>query len=277
MVAVQSGDASAVDQLLKRGADPNYTDARGATALMWAVPDIEKVRRLVSAGAKINALSTDTGRTPFLIAASYPGTVDVLNFLLAKGADLSAKDAAGFTALGLAMVGADVEVVRLLVEKGLDPNDAGPIVAQRAAYGRHRPAVVEYLMSRGLKVSADSLTANWQQPELIARWIDMGGDVNAKVGPYGGTPLMRSVSSDSLAQTRCGFCWNAAPTRTRRVPRAIGRSTGRSIVAIAPRLPCSRNTARRVAGDRGTIRRSCPPRAAAPIRVRRLLEASRCC
>ena len=64
---------------------------------------------------------------------------------------------------------------------GLDPNDAGPVVAQRSAYGRQRPAVIEYLMSRGLKVSADSLTVNWQRPDLIARWIEMGGDVNARV------------------------------------------------------------------------------------------------
>ena len=99
------------------------------------------------------------------IAANYPGTVELLKLLLAQGADLHAKDAAGFSALGMAMLSADVEVVRFLVEKGLDPNDAGPVVAQRSAYGRQRPAVVEYLMSRGLKVSADSLTVNWQRPE----------------------------------------------------------------------------------------------------------------
>jgi N-acyl-D-amino-acid deacylase len=196
MLAVQSGDAAAVDQWLKRGADPNQTDAGGATALMWAIPDTEKVRRLVAAGANVNARSTDTGRTPLLIAANYPGTVELLKWLLSRGADLRAKDAVGFTALGLAMLSADVEVVRFLVEKGLDPNDAGPVVAQRSAYGRQRPAVVDYLMSRGLKVSADALSVNWQRPDLIARWIEMGADVNAKVGPYGGTPLMRSVSSE---------------------------------------------------------------------------------
>jgi ankyrin repeat protein len=196
MLAVQSEDAAAVEQLLKRGADPNEADAGGATALMWAIPDIEKARRLVAAGANVNARSTDLGRTPLLVAANYPGTVEVLKLLLAHGADLHAKDATGFTALGMAMLSSDVEVVRFLVEKGLDPNDAGPVVAQRSAYGRQRPAVVEYLMARGLKVAADSLTVNWQRPELIARWIEMGGDVNAKVGPYGGTPLMRSVSSE---------------------------------------------------------------------------------
>ena len=101
---------------MKRGADPNQTDAGGATALMWAIPDIEKVRRLVAAGANVNARSTDVGRTALLVAANYPGTVELLKLLLAHGADLHVKDTAGFSALGMAMLSADVEVVRFLVE-----------------------------------------------------------------------------------------------------------------------------------------------------------------
>lgn len=198
MLTTLMGDAAAVEQLLKRGADPHQVDTVGATALMWAVPDIEKVRRLIAAGANVNARSSDLGRTPLLIASGYPGTVHLLKLLLAHGADLQAKDAAGFTALGIAMLSADIEVVRFLVEKGLDPNHAGPIVALRAVYGRSRPAVIEYLMSRGLKVPPDLLigAANWQPPDLIARWIEQGADVNARVGPYGSTPLMKAASSE---------------------------------------------------------------------------------
>ena len=126
MLAVQSGDAAAVDQLLKRGADPNQTDAAGATALMWAIPDIEKVRRLVAAGANVNARSTDTGRTPLLIAANYPGTVELLKLLLAQGADLRAKDAAGFTALGLAMLARGCRGRPLSRGEGSRPERRGP-------------------------------------------------------------------------------------------------------------------------------------------------------
>src|SRR5688500_4686787 len=103
MLASLFGDATMVEALLRRGADPNQTDAAGATALMWALPDVEKARRLLERGAKIDARSTNLGRTPFLIAAGYPGTVDVLTLLLARGADLRAKDGAGFSALAMAM------------------------------------------------------------------------------------------------------------------------------------------------------------------------------
>jgi ankyrin repeat protein len=67
-----------------KGANPNATDAAGATALQWAIPDPAKVKLLIGAGADVNARSTNRGRTPFLIAASYPGTVEILNLLLEK-------------------------------------------------------------------------------------------------------------------------------------------------------------------------------------------------
>ena len=59
------------------------------------------------------------------MAASYPGSVEVLKLLLSKGADLHAKDVSGMHALGRAAVSSDVSVVRFLVESGIDPNEEG--------------------------------------------------------------------------------------------------------------------------------------------------------
>ena len=132
MAATLFANAEMVDLLLKHGADPNRADASGATALMWAVPDVEKVRLLVARGANVNARS-ETERTPLLVAACFPGTVDLLRLLLDRGADLRAQDRAGATALALAVRSADVEVVRFLVEKGLDPNALSP-AARRVGF-----------------------------------------------------------------------------------------------------------------------------------------------
>src|SRR5437879_3431869 len=92
--------ADCVKLLLDRGASPNAAANDGATALMWAMPDLEKARLLVARGADVNARATTTGRTPLLIAAGYPSTVDLLRFLLDNGADLHARGQKGHLALG---------------------------------------------------------------------------------------------------------------------------------------------------------------------------------
>ena len=198
MLAALFADAACVELLLKSGADPNRADASGATPLMWAIPDLRKARLLIEHGADVNAQSSNLGRTPLLIAAGYPGTVDVLRLLLAHRANLHARDRSGSTALAMAMQSADVEVLRFLVDSGLDPKDEVPPTALRAVYVRHRPAVIDYLMSRGLEVPKDALlrASNWQSADLIGRWIGRGADVNARDAVYGRTPLHTAASSE---------------------------------------------------------------------------------
>jgi ankyrin repeat protein len=198
MRAVLFGNAQNVKLLLDRGADPNVRNAAGATPLMWAIPDLAKVKLLVEHGADVNARSTNLGRTPLLIAASYPGDVEVLRYLVSKGADIHAKDKSGMHALGRAVTYADVDVVRFLVELGCDPNEEGYGAARLRLYARHHVPSIEYLMSKGLKIPAEALTgaAHWQPPDLLAQWIERGADVNARLLPYRRTPLMTAAASE---------------------------------------------------------------------------------
>jgi N-acyl-D-amino-acid deacylase len=125
--------------------------------------------------------------------------VEVLRLLLDRGADLRAQDKAGATALALAVRSADVEVVRFLVEKGLNPDDLTP-AARRAGFARYDLPTTEYLMSKGLTPAPDLLitAATWQPRKLVARWIELGADVNAtNAAQYGRTPLMTAVTSEA--------------------------------------------------------------------------------
>ena len=163
---------------------------------MWAVPDLAKVKLLIASGADVNARSTNLQRTPLLIAASYPGSGEVLQLLLDHGADIHAKDRNGVHALGRAALSGDVSGVRFLVEHGIDPNEPGYGTGVR--YARHYLPTLEYLLSKGAKVDPDALamSAHWQDPALIERWIEMGADVNARAGPYKRTALMTAAASE---------------------------------------------------------------------------------
>ena len=196
MAAVLYADARCVKLLLDRGADPNAIDKAGATALMWAVPDIAKVKLLIASGADVNASSKNLGRTPLLIAASYPGSVAVLQLLLDHGANIHAKDRRGMHALGRAALSADVEVARFLVEHGCDPNEPG--YGSNVRYARQYRPTLDYLLSKGANVEKDALamTAHWQDPKLIEAWIERGADVNARAAPYNRTALMTATASE---------------------------------------------------------------------------------
>lgn len=198
MAAVLFGDANLVKFLLEHGADANRSGVGGTTALMWAVPSLEKVRLLLAHGANVNA-GSETGRTALLVASSFPRTVEVLQALLEKGADLRAQDRAGATALALAVRSADVGVVQFLVERGLDLSSlsAG---ARRAGFSRNDLPTAEYVMSKAPGPSQDLLgtAATWQPVGVVAKWIELGADVNsALAAQYARTPLMNAVTSEA--------------------------------------------------------------------------------
>jgi N-acyl-D-amino-acid deacylase len=198
MTATLFASADIVELLLKRGADPNRTDPAGATALMWAVPNLDKARVLLARGANANARSK-TGRTPLLVAASYPGTVNVLRLLLDRGADLRAQDQAGQSALSLAVRSSDIDVVRFLVERGLDPATLTP-GARRVAFARYDLPIVEFLLSKSPAPSPELLgtATTWQPVALVARLIESGADVNGPLNAaYARTTLMNAVTSEA--------------------------------------------------------------------------------
>jgi ankyrin repeat protein len=122
MAAALYADAGLVRQFLAAGADPNLANAVGATALMWAVPDVDKLRALLDAGADINA-HTEENRTALVIAAGIVGSRPAVNLLLEYGAAAWAPLAGSNPGpLREAARVDSPDTFRLLLEYGADPS-----------------------------------------------------------------------------------------------------------------------------------------------------------
>ena len=98
----------------------------GMNPLHWAAFDdeVDVVKFLVSKGAKVNA-KDDDGYTP-LHYAIFGGSLEVVQFLISIGADIRAKNNKGMTPLHAAVRGGHREIAQFLVENGARRTNVSP-------------------------------------------------------------------------------------------------------------------------------------------------------
>jgi ankyrin repeat protein len=117
--------------------------------------DLEEVTRLVEGGANVNWRDS-IGETALFGAASW-GHVEVVRYLIGVGADCNiAESSIGYTPLHWAASHGNLETIKALVEAGADPTVADrqgrlPVdVAHRYGKGTH----VSYLKSIGPPIAS---------------------------------------------------------------------------------------------------------------------------
>ena len=200
MYAALYGDASSMKRLLAAGADPNARNNAGATALMWAVYDLEKTQLLVDHGADVNAKS-DNSRTPLMIAATRHGSAPVLQLLLDHGANPSAQAAGLFgmmTPLSEAAYASDADAMRTLIDHGADVNGAGGNTLS-FAITVHCVPCFDLVIGSTDKANV-TMAAFFVAPPLadalsVKRLLDHGADPKA-VDPDGDTLLALASAAD---------------------------------------------------------------------------------
>lgn len=121
--AAKSGDLSAVQSALRRGADVNEPDRHGRPPVVIAAwhGHAQLVEHLLESGADVNAachggtgaLSGESGTTALMMAA-WTGRDDVVGVLLRFGADVRAQSVDGMTAFDLARSNGWAAVVSIL-------------------------------------------------------------------------------------------------------------------------------------------------------------------
>jgi uncharacterized protein len=154
--AAARGDLEVVNALLTRGADPNVKDKRGYTALSHAVEAMyEDVVDALLNRPELDTNSRGLNGRPVLLAYVWRDNKERVEKLLAHGADVSAVDADGDTALHGAAKSGNVEIMRLLLDKGANPNatnrQGGTPLMWTAVFGHD--AAARLLLSRGADAS----------------------------------------------------------------------------------------------------------------------------
>jgi len=148
-----------VRRLVQDGAEVNFAQADGATALHWAAyhGDVGLALLLLEAGADVAAANRN-GSTPMWLAASQ-GDATMIETLLKGGADANEQLPLGRRPLMLAARSGRVEAVRALLDGGAAPDareDARGTTALMQAADQGHADVIAVLIDHGADVAAGS-------------------------------------------------------------------------------------------------------------------------
>lgn len=237
--AVLDKNAGRVRQALRGGADANARDDRGVPPLIYAgnLGQPEIVEALIAAGADVNA-SPEHDTTP-LISAIIGGSMEAVEKLLAAGARIDQPDRLRRTplqvastwkrteitslllassakadpgSLSMAALNGSADQVRMLLERGADPNAGEGHALDEAARGcqrRDNTETIRMLLEAGARPNLKDLgeytalhrAAALCEPEAVRLLLQHGANPNARE-LNGWTPIMSAAGSGKLENVR---------------------------------------------------------------------------
>ncbi len=204
--AVKRRDPGTVARLIAQGVPAGGQLADGSTALTWAVYEGEKTvaRMLLKAGAAVTVnAATDYGETALTLAC-LNGDGEMVEELLAAGADARASRRTGETALMIAAGSGSLRAVDSLIGHGAGINAAefsqGQTALMWAAAEKHTE-IVDLLIARGANIhlatksgfTALAFAAIANDAHAVKSLLAAGGDPKLKLGD--GTELLLAATS----------------------------------------------------------------------------------
>ncbi|KRZ77069.1 Ankyrin repeat domain-containing protein 17, partial [Trichinella papuae] len=215
-VAASGGHTEVMQLLLQNGAEINARSGSklGISPLMLAAMNgnAEAVKFLIERGADITS-HIETNRNTALTLACFQGKADVVRLLLQSGAVVEHRAKSGLTPLMEAATGGYVEVGRVLLEFGADPN-CSPVPTGRdtcltIAADKGHTAFVSMLLNYGVWLDAKTkkghtalwLAAHGGHLETVAVLVAANADVEA-ADNRGVTPLMAAFRKGHVEVVR---------------------------------------------------------------------------
>uniref|UniRef100_A0A671M830 Fibronectin type III and ankyrin repeat domains 1 n=1 Tax=Sinocyclocheilus anshuiensis TaxID=1608454 RepID=A0A671M830_9TELE len=149
MVAVMKGFTSGVQILVRHGADVNKKTNSGKDrlaflqvlpALLWnscAGGHLPVLHHLMQDGCEVD-VRDDATWTPLMIVSVMTGDTAVASLLITAGADVNVQDRDGKTPLMVAVLNNYEHLVKILLDRGADPNIQNQV---RTSYNQNQKAV----------------------------------------------------------------------------------------------------------------------------------------
>jgi ankyrin repeat protein len=208
--AAMRGDITEVRRLVRAGADVNAAHGDGMSALHWAAMrgNADMVKVLVRAGARVEAVTRIGDYTP-LHLASKGQHAQAVRALLDARANVHAKTSTGGAVpLHFAGGAGSVEAVTALLDRGADVNAREAVFGQTPlmfAAANNRLAVVKVLLARGADVRLTTNVVDLPTQEAVDRAAGKRRDaVLAEAAAQHATPARayRPTSAEVQAAVR---------------------------------------------------------------------------
>lgn len=162
--AALAGSAYGVENYLKKGAKPNFffrpEDNKNALHVASEKGYLEVVQLLLDNGAEVNSKTASDHYTALILAAQHENSA-VTKLLISAGADISAENGYGNTALHEACHAGNIEVAKELVAAGANVNAVnhkGSTPIHTLCYGEspgtHTVEFLKFLLASGSNLDA---------------------------------------------------------------------------------------------------------------------------
>src|SRR6266542_2860082 len=254
--AAESNNIELVNLFLAKGVNPNGKTKEGKSVLFEVIPKdaVAAVEALLAAGADAKVIDPEYSQTLLMRAAradhrSDPAVrIRLLKLLLARGANIQAKDNDGKTVLLYAVQQymseaggflSHPEIVRMLLDEGADINardKGGNTALMETVQVWHGSAEIpKLLVDKGADVNLANeegqtallLAAKEGRNDLVQLLLDKGAKLDAK-DKGGNTALVYAVEAGQLATVGLlankGFDLQASPYKTENALRVASHN-----------------------------------------------------